>query len=497
DRTQADIRSTYDTRLAKAREMLRDRELLGLSNSQVGAYIGVYALLLDEKRVSLGLTEDEKRAAKFGFKSTFNRELQSAVVRVPQLRPVFSAWNGTIGEVQSSLRTLRTAVETGNPVGAVLTELNDKLAKADEFARYAAALSRGAGERIASATAGIRDLVAPLNEVLGDALGAIDEAGGAVVELQEQVDDFTEAERTPRTSLDVPLPDSGLVGQILAATGGPPAIDGLAAVIANQALRRVPPDERGDPAAELSSMRDRVNARVRGNTRERINDICNRLTGALHRATQQALANGQPAPSTATPCTYWKDDDLLQAVVEARRAAREAEASATTTTVAPTTTARPATELPSTTAGATTTPAPVYDGTYTADAINRPLGDSVVDLNNMAVEFTVLGTEVTGTARHTIVSTFTPESGAYTVENTGTLVADLTATVDELGNVSGSGIQTVTYAPSVCLGGDCDRVQTPLGSDAEVMFTGTIEGDTFVGEIGNPSGFIYSFEATI
>ena len=167
--------------------------------------------------------------------------------------------------------------------------------------------------------------------------GALDDASGAADEALAQLDELSSAlgaqldeERRPRGGLDVALEEGSLVEKIAAVSGAAPAVDVISDVIARQAERRSEA-QRGRAKVEFARMRDRVQAAVLGQSLERIGDICNRLVGAARRVQLDAAATGSPVPDTSTPCTIYSNPEELQALIDAERAAQEAEENSTTT----------------------------------------------------------------------------------------------------------------------------------------------------------------------
>ena len=326
---QRELRAYYDARIAKAEEQLANREQLGLSDSQVRALTHARETLTAEREVAIGITEFEKKVAKYGFESAFKRELVSALLRVPKVQAVLGKVQDAIGDLKSAISSAQTAIATGNPAAALLDQVNDKLAKVERAGALTSLVSGRAGANISELVGRVRGALAPLEGAIDDAVAIGDDAIAGLDALSDALSEQSDASRSPRGGLDVAVGDGSLIEKVAAVAGASPTVDVAADLIARQATRRAA-EQTGKLKVELRRMRDRVHAAMLTNTLERIGDLCNRATGLARRIQQRALEAGEPAPDTSTPCTMYGNAEALQALIDAERA--EATAATTTTT---------------------------------------------------------------------------------------------------------------------------------------------------------------------
>jgi hypothetical protein len=327
---QRELRAYYDARVAKAQEQVDNREQLGLSDSQVRAYTRAGEMLKAERDVAVGITEFEKKTAKYGFESAFKRELLSALVQVPKVKAVFAKVQGAIADLKSAIGSVQTAIASGNPAAALLGELNEKLAKVERVGALTSLVSGRAGQNISKLVERARGLVAPIEGAIDDAVALGDGAIGALDDLSDSLSEQTDAQRSPRAGLDVALSEEPLIEKIAAVAGASPAAEVAAGLIARQAARRAA-EQSDQPRVELRRMRDRVHAAILGGTLERIADICGRAVGLTRRIQLQAAEADDPIPDTSNPCTMYGNPEALQALIDAERAALQAPTSTTDT----------------------------------------------------------------------------------------------------------------------------------------------------------------------
>jgi len=324
---QRELRQYYEARIAKAQEQIDNREQLGLSDSQVRAYTRAGEMLKAERDVAVGITEFEKKAAKYGFESAFKRELVAALVRVPKVQAVFAKVKSAIGDLQSTISAAQTAIATGNPAAALLGEINEKLAKVERAGALTSLVSGRAGANISKLAERVRGALAPLEGAIDDVVGVGDDAIAELEALSDALSEQSDAPRSPRAGLDVALGDEPMIDKIATVAGASPTVDVAADLIARQVARHAA-GQSGQPQVQLRRMRDRVHAAILGGSLERIADICGRAVGLARRVQQRALEAGELIVDTSNPCTMYGNPEALQALIDADRAAN-----ATTTTI--------------------------------------------------------------------------------------------------------------------------------------------------------------------
>lgn len=328
---QRDLRAHYEARIAKADELLANRRALGLSESQVRAYTRARLSLKSELDAGLAVTEFEKRAAKYGFESAFRRELVGALLLVPKVQAGLRQVRSAVQDLRERVAAVQTAIASGNPVAALTDEIEQKVAKLEEFSDIAGMISGKAGADIRSLGARVRRTIAPIRESLDEAAGA---AGQVIAEL-DSVDSALErrieTERSPRAGIDVGLDEQSVIGQLAAPGGEHPSVDVISDIVARQATR-IAATQTTEARVELRRMRDRVQASLLGRSLERIGEICGRIAGVARRAQLEAVAAGDPPPSTSTECTHYGNPDALQALIDAERAEQSDEPDTTDVT---------------------------------------------------------------------------------------------------------------------------------------------------------------------
>lgn len=333
---QRDLRAYYDAQIETARRQLLNREQLGLEPSQVRAYQRVKARLEAERESALALTEDEKRAAKYGFESALVRELTDSLVRVPRIREGLGRMKEAVEDLRGAVEQARAALDGGIPLTAALGEIGDKLDRLDRYADLASLIDGKAGRAIGSVGGRVRAVVDELQRPIDEAIGAADGALGELDGLIDGIDGQLEAGRTVRADAAVREAAGATLERIFAprGEGAAPEIDVVADAVARGHSRSLVQNVgvaigELDPA-EFNRMRDRVHAAMLGRSLERIGDICGRLVGAARRAQLDAAARGEPARDTSTPCTLFGNPEALQAMIDAQNAETAAGASSTT-----------------------------------------------------------------------------------------------------------------------------------------------------------------------
>jgi hypothetical protein len=333
---QRDLRAYYDAQIETARRQLLNREQLGLEPSQVRAYQRVKARLEAERESALGITEDEKRAAKYGFESALVRELTESLVRVPRIQRGLGKMKAAVEDLRGAVEQARAALDGGVPLTAVLGDIGDKLDRLDRYADLASLIDGKAGQAIASAGGRVRAVVDNLQRPIDEAIGAADGALGELDGLIDGIDEQLQAGRTVRADAAVREAAGATLERIFTprGEGAPPEVDIVADAVArghNRSLVQNVGVAIGelDPA-EFNRMRDRVHAAMLGRSLERIGDICGRLIGAARRAQLDAAASGEPTPDTSTPCTLFGNPEALQAMIDAQNTETTTGASSTT-----------------------------------------------------------------------------------------------------------------------------------------------------------------------
>ena len=335
---QRDLRAYYDAQLQTAQRQLDNREELGLSDSQVRAYSRVFDKLAAEKQAAMDITEDEKRAAKYGFESALKQELMSSLIRVPRMRRGLQRAKEAIEDLRAGFEKARVALEGGNPISVVIGDLRAKLDKLDRYARVGGLINGNVGATLGGVSKWAGDaldrLEAPIQEAAGAANDVIDQLDG----LTAGIDDGLEATRTVRADEAVEAAAEALFERVFppGGQGGSAEVDVVADAIARDNLtatqRSVGVAIGAIDPSDFRRMRERVHAALLGRSLERIGEICGRLVGAAQRIELEAAANGEPVPDTSTPCTLFGDPEALQAYIDSQNA--EPDADQTTTTVA-------------------------------------------------------------------------------------------------------------------------------------------------------------------
>ena len=171
--------------------MLTNREQLGLEPSQVRVDQRVVARLESERDLTLGVTEDEKRAAKYGFESALKRELLAAVIRTPRAQRGLAQMRRAVEDLQGAFRQAQVALDGGNPISAVMSDIESKLERVDRYGEFIGIVSGEAGARLGSLTSRARDALAevqkPIDEALATTTGVIADLDSALADIDSQV----------------------------------------------------------------------------------------------------------------------------------------------------------------------------------------------------------------------------------------------------------------------------------------------------------------------
>ncbi len=321
---QGDLRAYYDAQIETARRQLLNREQLGLESSQVRAYQRVMARLQAERDAALDITEDEKRAAKFGFESKLKQELTGALLRVPRMRRGLERAKEAIEDVRDAFEQARTAIEGGNPINNLVADLRGKLDRLDRYAALGGLLNGPLGRTLGNISNVARAELDKVEAATSEAVGAARTVIGELDSLTGGIGEGLEATRTVRADAALEQAADAMLDRIFAPRGGgSPDRDVIADALARDALTPLQANVGValgaiDPT-DFRRMRDRVHAAMLGRSLERIGKICGRLAGAARRIQLDATAAGDPTPNTSTPCTLFGDPEKLQAFVDSQQ----------------------------------------------------------------------------------------------------------------------------------------------------------------------------------
>ncbi len=174
----AEKQAYYDALHAKALEQLAAREVAGLRDSQVAAFVKVVALIERERQATIDFAESEKRAARETFIDTLEDEVKSRMLAsTPATRVLGALGNG----VRSSRDFIDRALnELAGGGGGVMAEVHRARRIAARVTLVGQLVGGKFGERI-------RDAGARVVELIDEPTGEI-EAG--LAQAQEQLGDL-------------------------------------------------------------------------------------------------------------------------------------------------------------------------------------------------------------------------------------------------------------------------------------------------------------------
>lgn len=330
---QGDLRSHTESLIATADRQLADRRELGLDLSQQAALYRARLKLKGDLDAALAITEDEKRAAKYGFESQLVRELGEVLIRVPRVRRGLERTRAAVEDLKGAFDQARVALEGGNPVTALVADARAKLDRVERLAQIGSLVNGEFGRRLNGLTATVRTELDKVDQGVEEALGATNVALGELGAVTTGIDESLAESRRARADLAAEEAVRSTLDRIWTPRGEQPERDVLADAIARDALTAA--QRNAGVAAgviepgEFRNMRDRVQAAMLGRSLERIGEICGRLVGALRRAQLDAAEEGDPAPTATTPCTLFGDPETLQEFLDAERS----NATPTTTAV--------------------------------------------------------------------------------------------------------------------------------------------------------------------
>jgi hypothetical protein len=184
----AEKQAYYDALHAKALEQLAAREVRGLRDSQVAAFVKVAALIMRERQATIDFAESEKRAARETFIDTLEDEIKSRMLASTPATRVL----GALGKGVRSSRDLidRALTELAGASGGAMAEVVRARRIAARVTIAGQLVGGKLGERIRRAGARVVELIdQPTGEIEAGLVQAQEELGNleALVEdLQAQ-----------------------------------------------------------------------------------------------------------------------------------------------------------------------------------------------------------------------------------------------------------------------------------------------------------------------
>lgn len=423
---QRDLREYYDAQLATAKKQLANRELAGLSDSQVATYVRVVERLEREKRTALDITEREKNDARLQFQGRLVETIAGVLITTPRVRDGMTQLRGAIEDLKGAFEVAAAAADGQNPLEVALRPVRERLERYSRIAGTASLVTGELGRRV--------------NELLAEAQGVLDGYDGASADASEaatgiagrldsligEVDDLLETGRRARGADDIDAAGRALIDALLTPGSDDPATDSAADAIARQlgldpsVIEALGLSSGDIDPATLATMRERVRGEILRRRTEGIAEQCGAIVGAARRA------NG--GSDEDLPCELYSDPDR---VIDLLRGSDEPPSSdvpsgedaapvppppvaVSTTTIPPTTTTT--TTIPPTTTTTTTTTIPPTTTTTTTTTTLPPLPPNIDTVISYGEQFSGSG-EAIATSIQVVVNY--AEGGAATVSYSG------------------------------------------------------------------------------
>lgn len=297
-------REYYDRLRQKAREQLAAREISGLRDSQVAAYVKLVALIEGEREAMIDFAESEKRAAREQFIDTvedaaFNRILASGTAtRV--LGALSKGVNSSQDLVDQALDEL-----AGGGSGAL--EKVQRVRRIASRVNVAGGLIGGSvGEKIQAVSGTI---VQTIDRPTAEIEAGLEQVKGDLAGLQGEVTDLQERGVQPTASQVT----RGVAITVVTGEGGDPAVDAIVGVLA------------GKTARGGGTFRDRARSALIGTFVARCAAIGQRYRETIARLEGEAAGEAVSDEQALAPCNAIDLDEIEQEIlVEEARATTEA-----------------------------------------------------------------------------------------------------------------------------------------------------------------------------
>jgi hypothetical protein len=181
----AEKQAYYDALHAKAREQLAAREVVGLRDSQVAAFVKVVGLIERERQATIDFAESEKRAARETFIDTLEDEIKSRMLAsTPATRVLGALGNG----VRSSRGFIDRALnELAGAGGGIVAEVHRARRIAARVTLVGQLVGGTFGERIRAAGARVVELI---DEPTGEIEAGLRQAQEQLGDLEALVEDL-------------------------------------------------------------------------------------------------------------------------------------------------------------------------------------------------------------------------------------------------------------------------------------------------------------------
>ncbi|MFO8145163.1 MAG: hypothetical protein R6T89_05505 [Candidatus Syntrophosphaera sp.] len=230
--TSRDINDYYDQLLETAqseREDLIRQAVAGEKPPEfVRSYVRLEAALEAERAAAIEMVEQEKNQARVDFEQTLVREFTRVLIASPGGQKIIRDVRETIARAREAAVAVQTALEGGKPIEALGEALADKVGEFPVARELARGLGSMAGRQLDQVLGGaLTKMEGAVNQMqagMGDAITVLDE-------IDVDVARYDRAERKPVSLLE----DDSLVGEILPVDQTNAAVDVVASAFAGAA----------------------------------------------------------------------------------------------------------------------------------------------------------------------------------------------------------------------------------------------------------------------
>lgn len=303
----ADRRAYYDTLREKAREQLRNREMLDLKDSQVAAYRRMVTMIEQERAATIAFAESEKRAAREQFLQTVESAILTRMLGSGLAQDLFRALSKGINSAQGALDVALDQLSGGSGFMAEVARVRRIAVKVRAVSPV---IGGEAGEKLRRASERIIETVdRPKEEIeagINQVQAELGQLGSSVAELQDLDRTVNVSQVTRQAAVTI------LTGE----DSDDPAIDAIIAVLAGKSRR------------EGSSFKDRARGALLGNFVARCASFGERYRRELELLEDEPDAEPPSNEEVFSPCNAIDLAALAQEVAEEEAAQGDEEGSA-------------------------------------------------------------------------------------------------------------------------------------------------------------------------
>jgi len=230
--TSRDINAYYDQLLETTRREREDLIRQAISGEKppefVRSYVRLEAALKAERAAAIEMVEQEKNQARVDFEQTLVREITRVLIASPGGQKIIRDVRETIARAREAAVAVQEALEGGKPIEALGEALADKVGDIPIARELAKGLGSMAGRQLDQALGGP---LARIEGAVNNMQAGMGETITVLEELDADVARFDEAERKPVSMLE----DDSLVGEVVPVDQANAAVDVAASAFAGAA----------------------------------------------------------------------------------------------------------------------------------------------------------------------------------------------------------------------------------------------------------------------